>query len=272
MAERLVDQRFDSSGGEIRWAVRGEGEPVVLLHGTPFSSRVWRHVAEDLATTHRVYTWDMPGYGRSQRFEDQDVSLAAQGKVFTELLEHWGLREPAVVAHDFGGAVALRAHLLHGAAYRRLALVNVVAISPWGSPFFWLAHAHHAAFAQIPAFMHQAMVRAYLASASSVGLDDELLADLVEPWLGPVGQAAFYRQIAQADRRYTDDIEPLLGALDMPVLVAWGDQDALLPVDRARELAARIPGAHLEVIDGAGHLLQHDAPERLLGVLRGFGV
>ncbi len=53
----------------------------------------------------------MPGYGASDKYDGQDVSLGTQGMVFTELLQHWGLATPQVVAHDFGGAVALRALL-----------------------------------------------------------------------------------------------------------------------------------------------------------------
>jgi pimeloyl-ACP methyl ester carboxylesterase len=58
------------------------------------------------------------------------VSLAAQGRVVTELLSYWGLVEPFVGAHDSGGAVALRAHVLHGARYRALALVDPVVPAP----------------------------------------------------------------------------------------------------------------------------------------------
>lgn len=98
---------YRSEADEVRWDVYGDehADPVVLLHGTPFSSYVWRGVARALATNHRVYVWDMPGYGTSEMSDGQDVSLAAQGRVFTELLTHWGLDEPSVAAHDFGGAL-----------------------------------------------------------------------------------------------------------------------------------------------------------------------
>lgn len=68
---------------------------VVLLHGTPFSSYVWRGVARALAARHQVFVWDMPGYGASQKRAGQDVSLGAQARVFTELLAHWGLATEA---------------------------------------------------------------------------------------------------------------------------------------------------------------------------------
>jgi pimeloyl-ACP methyl ester carboxylesterase len=265
-------RNFRSSAGEVRWDELGEpdADPVVLCHGTPFSSYVWRHIARALAHRHRVLVWDMPGYGASTKFDGQDVSLAAQGIVFAELLAHWQLSRPTVVAHDFGGAVALRAHLLHGASYRRLALVDPVALAPWGSPFFRLAREHTDVFGQLPPALHGALVREYVRSASARGLPADTLEALVAPWLGEVGQPAFYRQIAAADQRYTDEVQPRYGDLDLPVLVCWGTDDTWIPVAKAHELVGLIPGARLRLIDGAAHLVQEDAPAELTAALVDF--
>ena len=90
---------------------------------------------------------------------------------------------------------------------------------------------------------------------------------LASPWLDEAGQAAFYRQIAQADQAYTDDIEPRYPGLDVPVLVVWGRDDAWIPVDRAYRLAEVIPGARLELYGSAGHLIQLDQPVQLATTL-----
>ncbi|WP_399894521.1 alpha/beta fold hydrolase [Streptomyces sp. BBFR51] len=267
-----LPESFASSSGTVRWNRLGpaDGRPLVLLHGTPFSSYVWRTVARSLARDHRVFVWDMPGYGQSEMYAGQDVSLAAQGRVFTELLDHWGLAEPLVVAHDFGGAVALRAHLLHDAAYRALALVDPVALAPWGSPFFRLVREHAEVFEQLPAALHQALVREYVASTGGPGPHPAVLERLVEPWLGESGQPAFYRQIAQADQRYTDEIQDRYAGISVPTLICWGEEDAWIPVARGRELADRVPGARWEPIAHAGHLVQEDAPAELTAALLAF--
>ncbi|WP_409474155.1 alpha/beta fold hydrolase [Streptomyces sp. HC307] len=267
-----LPRTFNSTSGDVRWGRLGQPGrlPVVLLHGTPFSSYVWRAVARSLARHHQVFVWDMPGYGTSEKAVGQDVSLAAQGQVFTELLSHWGLEEPLVVAHDFGGAVALRAHLLHGARYRALALVDPVALAPWGSPFFRLVGEHSDVFEQLPRALHRALVREYVGSASSRGLHPTVLDRLVGPWLDGLGQAAFYRQIAQADQRYTDEIQGRYSGIGVPTLVCWGEDDTWLPVAKGRELAALIPGARFEPIAGAGHLVQEDAPAELTATLIAF--
>ncbi|MFI6943239.1 alpha/beta fold hydrolase [Streptomyces sp. NPDC050418] len=267
-----LGRTFDSRAGEVRWDVLGdEGAlPVVLVHGTPFSSYVWRDIARALGAGRRVYVWDLPGYGASAMYDGQDVSLASQGRVFEELLAYWGLDAPAVVAHDFGGCVALRALLLEGARYGRLVLVDPVALAPWGSPTYRLLGAHPDVFGQLPPQLHEALVRTYVASASHRGLHPDVLDRLVAPWCTEAGRPAFYRQIAQNDQRFTDEIQGRYGELELPVLICWGTEDSWIPVARGHELAAAVPGARLRLIEGAGHLVQEDAPARLAAEIGRF--
>lgn len=261
---------FATAGGPVAWWREGSGPPVVLCHGTPWSSRLWDGLAATLAGSHTVYRWDMLGYGESSKHAGQDVSLAAQGEILAGLLDHWGLDVPHVIAHDYGGAVALRAHLLLGRSFASLALVDVVALSPWGSPFFRLVREHAGVFEQLPPHLHLALVEAYIRSASATGLSDDQVSWFTAPWVGGEGQAAFYRQIAQADEAYTDEIENLYGSLSLPVHIVWGADDPWLPAAQAHRLHELIPGAGLTLVQGAGHLIQLDAPGELESELSGW--
>ncbi|OLT44587.1 alpha/beta hydrolase [Saccharomonospora sp. CUA-673] len=258
-----LTETFAWRGRTVRWARAGQGPPVVFCHGTPWSSWLWAPFADALSAEFTVYLWDMPGYGASSMDAEHDVSLDVQGELLVDLLAYWRLDRPHVVAHDYGGAVSLRARLVHGRPFASLALVDVVALAPWGSPFFRQVRATPEAFTNLPAAIHDNLVRTYIAGASHRGLREADLDALARPWLGEVGQQAFYRQIAQADQRYTDEVEPRYDELDLPVLVVWGGADTWIPVDRAHRLAQLIPGAELDVVDGAGHLIQLDEPARL---------
>lgn len=254
-------------GREVAWDRFGDGPPLVLLHGTPWSSALWRPMAEALSARFTVYLWDMPGYGVSSKDPYHRVDLGVQGELFAALLEQWQLDRPHLVAHDLGGAVALRARLLHGARYASLCLVDVVALSPWGSPFFTLVRDHAEVFAQLPAAVHRGAVEAYIRGASHRGLGEDDLEMLVAPWTGELGQCAFYRQIAQADERFTDEIEPRYGEIEEPTHIVWGSADTWIPRDRARRLQQRIPASTLALIEDAGHLIQLDAPTALAAEL-----
>src|SRR5690606_30950138 len=91
--------------------------------------------------------------------------------------------------------------------------------------------------------------------ASHRGLAAAELEELVSPWLGPVGQPAFYRQIAAADERFTAELEPLLADLDCPTHIVWAAEDTWIPVDRAHRLQRAVPGSSLTVLPAAGHLV-----------------
>lgn len=254
----------------VRWGRAGSGPPVVLCHGTPWSSDLWRPIAEALAEDFTVHLWDMPGYGRSSKDPEHRVSLDVQGELLADLLDLWGLERPHLLAHDYGGAVALRAHLLHGRSYASLALVDVVALAPWGSEYFRLVRDHADVFGSLPPVVHEGALRAYIGTASHGGLTSAALDELVAPWLDDEGQPAFYRQVAQADQAYTDEIEPRYGEVDAPTLVVWGTEDTWIPVDRAQRLAELIPDARLRLIEGAGHLVHLDQPAALATVLTGW--
>ncbi|MEN0139729.1 MAG: alpha/beta hydrolase [Rhodococcus sp. (in: high G+C Gram-positive bacteria)] len=258
-----LSRTFEWRGRSVAWDRFGNGPAVVMCHGTPWSSQLWWPFAHALAAEFSVYLWDMPGYGQSSMDGAHDVDLGVQGELLTDLLRHWNLEAPHVVAHDYGGAVSLRAHLVHGARYASLALIDVVALRPWGSDYFRLVADNADVFAAQPASVHRGALEAYIAGASHHGLTPAQMAVLTTPWLSEQGQVAFYRQIAQADERFTDEIQDRYASIDLPVAVVWGRDDAWIPVDRAEELARLIPGATLEVIDGAGHLIQFDAPVEL---------
>lgn len=261
-------ETFRFEGQAVRWGRIGAGPPLVLLHGTPFSSFVWRRIAPWLAQHRSVYFHDLLGYGRSEMREGQDVSLGVQNRVLAGLFAHWGLAEPPdVVAHDFGGATALRAHLLDGLEYRSLTLVDPVAIAPWGSPLVRHVRAHEAAFAEMPAYMHDAVLAAYLRGAMHVPAPDAVVAAYMRPWQGEAEQRAFYRQIAQMDQRFTDEIEARLGSIRCPVGILWGEEDGWIPVAQGHRLAARIPGATFTCVPACGHLVQEDAPEAILAAV-----
>jgi pimeloyl-ACP methyl ester carboxylesterase len=186
--EWRLTKTFDFDGQSVAFDTLGAGDPIVPIQGTPFSSCVWRLIARELARDHQVYVFDLLGYGQSEKAEGQDVSVGVQNAVLAALLRHLRLDRPKVVAHDFGGTTALRAHLLDGCEYQKLLLFDPVAIRPWGSPFVRHVRNHEAAFAGVPEYLQRAILRAYVRGAVHRPIADAELEPYLAPWLGPVGQ------------------------------------------------------------------------------------
>jgi pimeloyl-ACP methyl ester carboxylesterase len=263
-----LDTSVSTPAGEVAAGSTGEGPPLVLAHGWPWSSYSWHRVVPALARDHRVHWYDMPGYGQSAKGAGMRTSLDVQGEVFAAMLEHWGLSRPRVVAHDMGGATTLRAHLLHGCDFEGYVLMNVVAMRPWGSEFFDHVGRHVDAFTALPTHIHRAVVDAYVRGAIVGDLDETDVEALVAPWLTDEGRESFYEQFAQADERYTAEVEPAYGDIRCPVRILWGELDPWIPLERGRELHRLVSQASFQVLPGIGHLPQLEAPDVVVAQLR----
>lgn len=212
--------------GRCAGAGLGErGHPIVLVHGTPYSSFLWPDIAPALAHSRQVYVFDLLGYGQSDKHDGQDLTLAAQARNFTRLLEHWGLAAPSVVANDIGGAIVLRALLLEGARYSDLDVVRLRERRTRERGLFAQIREKHEVFERLPAYAHEALVTSHLRNGSHIGYRPGVLETYLAPWLGEVGQAAFYRQYRQLAQTDTDGYEHLLADIDIPVRLLWGRED-----------------------------------------------
>jgi pimeloyl-ACP methyl ester carboxylesterase len=251
--------------GVLRWRSLGEGPPVVLVHGTPYSSFLWRDIAPALSRHGRqVFVFDHLGYGQSDKRDGQDLTIAAQARNFAELLHRWNLRRPSVVACDIGGAVVLRALLIEGAEYADLSLFDAVTGGQWERGLFALLREHHTIFEQLPGYAHEALVTAHLRKGTRQGYRPGVLETYLAPWLGAEGQAAFYRQYRQLHQSDTADYEHLLDTIDIPVTLLWGRDDEIVPAPYGEWTEQRIRNQGLTWIDAAGHLLAEDAPAQLI--------
>jgi pimeloyl-ACP methyl ester carboxylesterase len=269
MTEWKLSQTYHFNGRRVHYDVRGDGPPVVLVHGTPWSSFNLRHIIKALSEDFTVYYYDLLGYGQSDKTSG-DVSLGIQNQVLNGLLDHWQIRQPVIIGHDFGGATLLRTHLLNKCNFDKIVLIDPVAVSPWGSPFFRHVKQNETAFAGVPDYIHEAIVRAYVKTAAYKPIDVATLDMIVAPWMDEDGKSAFYRQIAQANSAHTDDVQPLYAQITSPTLILWGSEDTWIPLERGEALHDMIPGSTFHVIPDAGHLVIEEKPDQLIRKIRSF--
>jgi len=178
-----LTRTFALDGRSVAYDTYGKGQPVVLVHGTPFSSYVWRNIARELARSYQLFAYDLLAHGQSEKRAGQHVSPAVQNRLLAALLRHWTFDRPYVIAHDFGGATALRAHLIDGCDYAKLLLVDPVALRPWGSPFIQHVRRFEDTFAGAPDSIHRASLEAHVRGAAHKPPSDDTLRSYVTPWV-----------------------------------------------------------------------------------------
>lgn len=266
-----LQKSYASVLGEVVHDTIGSGRPLVLVHGTPSWSYLWREVARRLATRFTVHLYDLPGYGRSARFEGQDVSIAAQARLLAELLSLWRLSGVPVVGHDIGGAIVLGAHILHGAPFSTITLLDGVVTAPWITPVTRHQKTWIEGYRTMPVHIYERIAKAHLATAFERPPSDEVFEAYFEPWRGLEGQAAWYRKIAQFDEGYSDLIVPPFKDVSVPVRVLWGEHDAWLSREVAHVVQGAAPaGTELRLIRGAGHFAPEDNPEAVAAEIASF--
>jgi pimeloyl-ACP methyl ester carboxylesterase len=265
-----LSRRAATSDGEIAWEVFGDGPPVVLVHGTPSRSVLWRDVVPVLAERFTVYVFDLLGFGQSERHEHQEVSIRVHAGVLAELVTAWELDAPALVGHDIGGAAVLRAHLLHGTTARQIALIDAVVLRPWITPTTRHLQAHLDVYRTMPTHIFREVAAAHLRTATFKPLAPNVFAAYFDQWEGERGHQLWIRNVRGFDEQDTAAFEPLLRDMTTPTRIVWGEHDAWLAPELSGEIEARLPVADRVLIPEAGHFSPEDQPGDVAEALAGF--
>jgi 3-oxoadipate enol-lactonase len=252
-------------GANLVYQVTGDGPAVVLVHGFALDMRMWEPQVAELARLCRVVRFDCRGFGASGPF-DPATQYTHAGDVIA-LLDHLGIPDAIVVGLSFGGQVALLTALAAPGRVRGLALLDAVLDgidwdpeSAAGSALVarqvaaggvlagraaWLAHPLFAAARERP----------------------ELASQLTDMVAGYPGQ----HWLGQDPHRPTEH-RPLdvLGDVTAPTLVAVGERDVPGFREMSAVLARDIPGAELQVIGGAGHMINMEQPAEVTAMLLRF--
>lgn len=274
----LVNQHVLINDTRIAHGVHGEGDPVVLIHGTPSSSYIWRNILPSLVEAgYKVHVYDLLGYGLSERPRDPaiDTSVSGQVPIFEGLLHVWGLHDLHLIAHDIGGGVAQRFGIGSPEQMRSLTMIDVVSFDSWPSK---RTHEQMQAglekLIKAPDAEHREHFRDWLYSTvqNKQRLADTPMETYLDFICGPVGQGSlFQHQVMHYESRHTAEVAPRYAELGQkPVQLIWGADDAWQVVSWAHRLHETIPGSELHVLEDCGHFSMEDQPEKISALLVDF--
>ncbi|HEX9377831.1 MAG TPA: alpha/beta hydrolase [Actinomycetota bacterium] len=268
-AEAAGRHTATTSGGELAYLDAGDGPAVVLLHGFPTSSHLWRHVVPEVVRAGmRAIVPDQLGFGASDKPDGVALHPRAQAGYVRELLGVLGIDRFAVVGHDLGGAVAQLMALEGGA--EAIALVDAAAFDAW--PIEGVRMIQDAEPEQeTPEF-----VASIIELALDLGLTnkDVLTREMVEAYVGPFagdeGAHAFFRAARAIDGVGLTGREDDLAALDIPALLVWGEDDPYLGTELADRLVEVLARPSLVLLPGCAHFTPEEAPDTLAPLLAQF--
>lgn len=248
----------------------GSGPVVLLLHGIPGSAASWRAVAEDLADDHRVLVPDLLGFGASSRPTDAGrLHAAGQSAALGQALDHLGVDHAIVVGHDFGGPISLLLHKARPTRVSGLLLASTNGFTDTPIPFP-LVTVTWPIVGQLMARL--LFSRPALRQVARRAVGDKTTKLDLESSVGDRAQASAIRTIFSHSLRRLGElyrpVEDELARVTAPTTVLWGEHDPFFPVAEGERLAARVRGAELRVLDGAGHFLPEERPIDVASAIR----
>jgi pimeloyl-ACP methyl ester carboxylesterase len=255
----------------------GSGPVLLLIHGMAGTWANWESVIEPLAIDHTVIAPDFPGHGASAP-GGGDYSLGALAGNLRDLMLSLGHERATLVGHSLGGGVAMQFTYQYPEMVERLVLVSSGGLGPDVSPILRAAALPGAdLFISVTAGVGKQI-------GSVVGRGFGLLgmrpsADLAEITRG-------YATLADSERRkaflatlrsVVDTEGQRIGALDrlylaetLPLLIVWGENDPIIPVEHAREAHAALSNSHLEIFEDTGHVPMLERPGHFIAALERF--
>jgi magnesium chelatase accessory protein len=269
----MMRERQVSADG-LRWNVAeaGQGDTILLLHGTGASVHSWRDVTALLAQTHHVIAIDLPGHGKTLAASSQDYALERMGRGVFAVLDAMQLSPTIVAGHSAGAAVL---------AWMCARNTFTQTLISFNGAFYPFAGAFAALFSPIAKLLAiNPLLPRVLSGVATTSTVAKLLRDTGSN-ISPEGIQLYYdlfknpKHVAGAlgmmaawDLR---DVETWLSRIETDCVFVAGDRDRAVPPATADRAAARCRKAKVLHVQGFGHLLHEEAPERAADIIRGRG-
>jgi len=232
---------FDEAG-------EGSATPIVFLHGVGSDKSVWRPQLLRFAHERRSIAFDYPGYGESDP-APEGTSRDTYAAAILSAMSFLGVRKAHVCGLSLGGVVAIAMHAAASDRCASLILADTFALHPDGQAIYdrsVAASAHMRVLAE-------SRVDVLLAQPADPAVRTEVIETMsgIDPAAYVIGAEAVWR--AEQEERVHD--------IRVPTLVLCGAEDRITPPALSRTLAGMIPGAQLELVEGAGHLSNLERPD-----------
>jgi pimeloyl-ACP methyl ester carboxylesterase len=243
-----TEQSVVVAGRKVRALTGGSGAPAVVLHHS-IGNPGWLPFHDALAERFTVYAVDMPGYGQSERpdwaREPRDLAV-----LLNRALAKFGLQRVTLVGLGLGGFVAAEMAALDQAPIERLVLVGAPGIQPREGEILDQMLIDYPEYVQ----------KGFRDEAAYDAVYGHQLEDLRQLWEFSREMTA---RITWKPYMFSRKLAPVLGEVDVPVLLVWGSEDRVVPIDVAKQYQEAFANATLEVVQGGGHMLEMEEPSRI---------
>ena len=261
---------------KLFYETKGSGAPILLIHGFGASTFTWRRIAPTLAENHKVIAVDLKGFGQSDKPLDEHYSIFDQAKLIKQLIVEKDLKNLVLIGHSYGGGISLMLALdedprLEG-RIAKLVLLDTIAYPqniPVAFKMMDMPVVSHLGVRMVPPEM-QARVALKLAYFDDTKIGDEDVEMYAAPLRTTAGKHAVIHSARQIVPQGLEEISKRYPTIKQPTLIAWCDNDRIVPLDIGLELRRNMPTSRLEIIERCGHMPQEEQPGATLKLIQDF--
>ena len=270
-------KELELPAGTLRYHEVGSGPPLVFVHGVLVNANLWRGVVARLSPDFRCISLDLPLGAHLVPMPDADLSPAGLAGLVADAVEALGLEDPTLVGNDSGGAVCQIAAVRRPEAVGRLVLTSCDAFDNFPPRLFKVVFMPARVPALIPVLFGALRFRAPRRLPIAFGWVTKrpIDRDAEDSYVLPVLTRKEIRRdvsrfLRSVDKGQLLDAAERLRRFDRPALIAWSEEDRLLPPEHAERLSAILPQARLEWVEDSYTFSPEDQPERLAELIAGF--
>lgn len=259
------------NGARIHYIDEGSGPTLLLLHGNPTWSFLYRDIIAELKDDFRLIAPDYPGFGLSSAPEGYGFTAAEQAQAISELVQQLDLRDVTLMVQDWGGPIGFDVALQNPERVKGFVIGNT-----WAWP---LERTGHKVFStlmggwpgQFSEWCCNSIVRFFMSQGIATGLSENELAMYLAPFAGRAHRSQVHIFPAQLwdAREFLGSVYRNLPSLgDRPALLVWGLQDFAFKEPERHRFESLFPKHHTVLLKNAGHFIQEDASREISSAIR----
>lgn len=272
---RAQQHTFASKDGNIHYVDKGKGPVIVLLHGVPTSSWLYRHMIDDLAKNHRVIAPDMLGFGSSDSPKGYDIYSETQhAERLLALLDSLNIKTWTHIMHDAGGLWTWELFKKAPNRINNLVILNTIIYEAGFNPPIRFKKGFMARTAMW-SYRNGVTTNMMLKGLFKEGLTQNTLNKIdVEGYKTPLREGktkAMYYFFSQTCNDLTN-YQPVISKIDIPVAVIWGENDSFLNWKNQKETVAKdlnISNENIHLLN-ARHFIQEEQPKEITKIILDF--
>ena len=269
------DKYCNIDGVKMHYVDRGEGHPVLMLHGNPTWSFFYRNLIDVLSTTNRVIAPDHIGMGLSEKPKEADYCLAFHINNIRQLVEHLKLKDFTLIVHDWGGAIGFGYAVDFPQNVKRIVILNSSAFFDAKIPRRILMC--RGILGKFLVLRLNAFAKAATVMATVKKLPEEVKEEYLRPYdtyEHRIGISTFLQDIPLRTEHRTspllDSIESGLHRIPADILILWGERDFCFTRHFYDRWGSIFPCAKAKIYENAGHYILEDVPGEVLKEIQEF--